>query len=164
MTIDGAAFAIIGALEAFPRRLAAREIKARGGELAPRHLAADEIRRLRPSPDGRADERTRIAGAIERGPEGRRRRRSAKTPFSASLVLPRRRRAPRDLSTRQLVDQSRLDAETFERLRLFDAFESAEEPFGFRDLVAARQYARLAAEGVDWLGLVRARARNGSPA
>ena len=33
MQVEGAAFAIIGALEAFPRRLAARAIAARGGSL-----------------------------------------------------------------------------------------------------------------------------------
>ena len=72
---------------------------------------------------------------------------------------------PRDLSARQILDQSGLSRETFERLQLFDVFESAEEPFAFRDLVAAKQYARLAADGVDWLGLVRAaRSREGGVA
>ena len=54
------------------------------------------------------------------------------------------------------MDQSGLDADTLERLRLFDAFEFCEEPFGFRDLVAAKQYQRLIADGLDWLGLIRA--------
>jgi tetratricopeptide (TPR) repeat protein len=63
---------------------------------------------------------------------------------------------PRDLSAKQLRDQSGLDARAFEYLLLFDAFETPMEPFGFRDLVAARQYARLVGEGVSWLDIVRA--------
>ena len=64
--------------------------------------------------------------------------------------------AARQISAGKLTEQSGLDPETFEWLRLFDLFEFAEEPFGFRDLVAARQYQRLIAGGLDWLGLVRA--------
>ncbi len=45
---------------------------------------------------------------------------------------------------------------TFDLLRLFDVFDVAEEPFGFRDLVAARQCAGLIREGMDWITLVRA--------
>jgi tetratricopeptide (TPR) repeat protein len=62
----------------------------------------------------------------------------------------------RQILSRQLAEQSGLDSETVERLSLFDAFEFSEEPFGFRDLVAARQYARLIEDGLDWLGLARA--------
>ncbi len=155
MTVDGAAFAIIGALEAFPRRLAAREIKARGGDLR-RGIS----RRTKFAVFGHrlTDARTsaqRIAGVIEEA------RKAGATLLSEDaflrlLSLAEAPEGPRDLSTRQLIDRSKLDGETFERLRLFDAFKSAGEPFGFRDLVAARQYARLAAEGVDWLGIVRA--------
>jgi len=65
-----------------------------------------------------------------------------------------------------LIEPIGLDAEAFEHQKLFDAFEFSEEPFGFRDLVAAKQYRRLIGDGLDWLGLVRAvrSGRSASPA
>jgi len=152
MAIDGAAFVILGALEAFPRRLAAREIKARGGEL--RHGISRRTRFL-----GHKLIEGASAASIEARIEEARKAGARLVSENAFLRLLKLADAPkgqRELSTRQIVEQSGLDRETFERLRLFDAFESGEEPFGFRDLVAARQYAKLAADGVGWPDLVRA--------
>ncbi len=163
MAIDGAAFVILGALEAFPRRLAAREIKAKGGEL--RHGLS---RRTRFAVFGHRLIGGSTAASVEaRLNEARKTgaRLLSENAFLRLLSLAEAPDGSRDLSARQIVEQSGLDRETFERLALFDAFESAEEPFGFRDLVAARQYAKLAVDGVGWLDLVRAaRSREGGVA
>lgn len=158
MQVEGASFAIIGALDAFPRRLAARVIAARGATLQRSvsrktkfavigHRLADRW----PAP--------KIAHRTERA------RRMGVTPISETgflraLDLQPEPEGARQISVRQLCEQSGLNPETLEWLRLFDLFEFAEAPFGFRDLVAAKQYQRLVAGGLDWLGLVRA-ARSG---
>ena len=159
MAIDGAAFAIIGALDAFPRRLAAREIEARGGALR------RGISRGRISPSSAIGWSSARSAASDRARASSEARRAGAPPISESAFLrcsvcAEAPTAPRDLSARQLIEQSGLDAETFDLLRLFDVFESAEEPFGFRDLVAARQYARLSREGSTGSGWC-ARARGG---
>jgi tetratricopeptide (TPR) repeat protein len=154
MQVDGAAFVIIGALEAFPRRLAARVIVARGGSLQRGISKKTNVAVLghRVVEDWVA---SRIAHRIEQA------RKAGATPISENaflrlLGLTSEPEAARQVSSRNLTDQSGLNAETFDRLRLFDAFEFAEEPFGFRDIVAAKQYARLIGDGLDWLGLIRA--------
>jgi len=155
MAVDGAAFVILGGLEAFPRRLAAREIRAQGGEL--RHGISRRTRyavlghKLIASAASAASAEARIDAAQKAGA-----RLISENEFLRLLKLVESGDGARDLSARQIVEQSGLDRATFERLTLFDAFESAAEPFGFRDLVAARQYAKLAADGVDWLDLVKA--------
>ena len=154
MQVEGAAFAIVGALEAFPRRLAARAIAAHGGSLQ-RSLS----RKTKFAVLGRrmlnAWTAPKIAHRIEQA------RKAGAEPISEGaflrlLGLAPQPEAARQILARKLSEQSGLDADIFDRLRLFDAFEFAEEPFGFRDLVAAKQYARLIGDGLDWLGLVRA--------
>ena len=154
MKVDGAVFAILGALEAFPRRLAAREIERRRGSIR-RGIS----RRTSVAVFGH---RAAQAWSAERIAKGIQDARAAgadlisENAFLRLLGLMRQSETARQIPSRQLLDQSGLDEETVEHLRLFDAFEFSEEPFGFRDLVAARQYARLIADGLDWYGLVRA--------
>jgi hypothetical protein len=154
MKVEGAVFAILGALEAFPRRLAAREIEKRRGSLrrgvsrrtsvvifghrAAQIWSADRILK------GMHDARSAGAALV------------SENAFLRLLGVTTKPETPRQISAHQLAEQSGLDSETVGRLCLFDAFEFSEEPFGFRDLVAAKQYARLLADGVDWLGLIRA--------
>jgi tetratricopeptide (TPR) repeat protein len=154
MQVEGTTFAIVGALDAFPRRLAARAILARGGTL---HRTPSGKTRFLVLGHRMADGRTaaKITHTIERS------RKAGATPISENaflrqLGLAKEPEAARQIASRSLVDQSGLDGETFDHLRLFDAFEFSEEPFGFRDLVAAKQYRRLIGDGLDWLGLVRA--------
>jgi tetratricopeptide (TPR) repeat protein len=154
MQVEGTVFAIIGALDAFPHRLAAREIEARGGtlrrgvsrgtgfavighRLAQTGTPARILRRL---------EEARSAGA----------RLISERAFLRLLGLARESEGERQLSTADLLQKSRLARESFDLLRLFDVFDVAEEPFGFRDLVAARQCASLLRDGVEWIALVRA--------
>jgi len=161
MQVEGATFAIVGALDAFPRRLAARVVAARGGVL--QRAATGKTRalvlghRLLESSNAAT-----IIRKIERG------RKAGATPISENaflrlLDLAKTSEATRQISARSLIDQSGLAAETYDRLRLFDAFEFSEEPFGFRDLVSAKQYRRLIGDGLDWLELMRA-TRSARPA
>lgn len=154
MSVEGTVFAIIGALDAFPHRLAAREIEARGAtlrrgvsrgtdiavvghRLVQKSEAAHILRRL---------EEARLAGAHL----------ISERAFLRLLGLAREAAGERQISARDLVGQSGLDADSLELLRLFDVFDVAEEPFGFRDLVTARQCAGLVRDGVAWIALVRA--------
>lgn len=154
MRVEGAAFAIVGALDAFPRRIASRAIASRGGILQRSLSRKTSVAVIghRLAALGRADaiarriEQARRAGAQLVSEAG----------FLQMLGVTSVADMPRQISARQLSDQSGLDAETIELLTLFDAFEFPEEPFGFRDMVAAKQYARLISEGLDWLGIVRA--------
>ena len=151
MTLDGVVVVILGALDAFPRRLAAREITARGGVL----------RRT-------VSRRTDIVVAGHRLAEWRERsilQRLAEAGSAAALIsenaflilLGLRQVAdePRQISRQALIDQSGLDAALFDRINLFDVFDMSAPPYGFRDLVAARQYSSLIADGVGWLELIR---------
>jgi tetratricopeptide (TPR) repeat protein len=63
-----------------------------------------------------------------------------------------------------LVDQSGLDDATVDLLALADAFEEGGEPFTFRDVILARKYAGLLAEGADWLAIARSVHRFGAAA
>ena len=154
MKVEGAVFAILGALEAFPRRLAVREIARRRGSIR-RGISRRTSIAVFGHRAAQAWPAERILGRIEEA-------RTAgaalisENAFLHLLALAPASATARQISTRQLLDQSGLDEETVERLRLFDAFEFSEEPYGFRDLVAAKQYARLIGEGLDWLGLLRA--------
>lgn len=154
MKVEGAVFAIVGALEAFPRRLALREVEKRRGSLRRGISRSTKIAvfghraALAWPPDrvlARIDE-ARAAGAAL----------LSENAFLRLLKLLPDSATQRQISARQLLDQSGLDSETLQRLTLFDAFEFSEEPFGFRDLVAAKQYARLIRDGLDWHGLVAA--------
>jgi tetratricopeptide (TPR) repeat protein len=60
-----------------------------------------------------------------------------------------------EMSRQSLLDQSRLDGDTLDRLALFDAFEHDAEPFSFRDMILARKYAGLIASGASWGAVVR---------
>lgn len=154
MEARGAVFAIIGALEAFPHRLAAREIEARGGTLRRGVSRGTEIavighRLVQKADAERINKRlneARTAGATL----------VSEHAFLRLLGLAREPDDHRQLSAAELREKSGLDPEAFERLRLFDVFDVAEEPFGFRDLVAARQCAGLLRDGVEWIDLVRA--------
>lgn len=154
MKVEGAVFAILGALEAFPRRLAVREIAKRRGSLR-RGISRRTGIAVFGHRAAQAWPAERILGRIEEA------KAAGATLISENAFLRLLGLAPlsetaRQISTRRLLDQSGLDEETVERLRLFDAFEFSEEPFGFRDLVAAKQYARLIGDGLDWHGLIRA--------
>lgn len=153
MDFEGKGIAIVGALDAFPKRLARREIEAGGGffrrSLSRRIDWAVFGHRL--IGKGSAD---RIAGKLAQSinfgilPVSER-------SFLQSIGASRLNSSIRDLSESQLLRQSKLAKSDFDLLALFDAFDFSSEPFGFRDLVAARQYAKLLKDGIDCCRLIQ---------
>lgn len=147
MRIAGAAFGVFGALAAFPRRLAAREVEKQGGRLR-RGLtrAASHVvfGRTLVSRRGEAEIEAKYDAAID----------AKKLPLSESGflralgLLPAL--APAELTRKSLIEQSGLKARDFDLLALFDAFERDAEPFSFRDLILSRKYAGLIAGGASW--------------
>lgn len=150
---DGAAvYGIVGALAAFPRRLAAREVERRGGRLqrgvarATTHVVFGRTLLNR-----RDDAAVAVRVAAERA--------AGRALLSESGFLQYLGLAPAvpgsDISEASLTAQSKLTAEDLALLRLFDAFDSPSEPFGFRDLILARKYAELIAGGAGWGAVAR---------
>lgn len=151
MPVRGQSFGVIGALGAFPLRLAARRVAELGGRLhrtITRKTTQVVVgRSLLEKSDQPAIER-RIAAA-----------RAAELPILSEQgflrLLEGTSPAPADISRASLIEQSRLDARIFDHLVLFDAFENDREPFSFRDLILARKYAGLVATGAGWSDIAR---------
>jgi tetratricopeptide (TPR) repeat protein len=153
MEFEGRGFAIVGALDAFPVRLARREIEARGGffrrNLSRRLTYAVFGHRLALNRSGdRIAEK--LTDAEKLGIKA-----ISEQNFLRAIGVARNQDGARELTAYQLCQQSCLSKTEFELLALFDAFDTAGEPFGFRDLVAAKQYAGLLQSGVGWLRLVQ---------
>ncbi len=149
--IAGATVGIVGALAALPRRIAAREVAARGGQLrrgvTRRTTVVVVGRTLIGRPDDAAIaarvDALRIAGRELRSENGF--LRLLDPAAAGEPALPRRR----------LIEQSGLAPRDFDLLALFDAFEHDVEPYSFRDLILARKYAGLIAGGAGWGAIVR---------
>ncbi len=150
MRVAGAAFGIFGALAAFPRRLAAREVEKQGGKLrrglqrGTSHVVFGRTlvsRRPESEIEARYDA---VAGKKLLGENG----------FLRALgLLPAVEGA--ELTRRALIEQSGLSERDFDLLALFDAFEREAEPFSFRDLILSRKYAGLIAGGATWGAVAR---------
>ncbi|PLP58911.1 O-linked GlcNAc transferase [Mesorhizobium loti] len=155
----GRTFGLIGGLAAFPRRLAAREVDAQGGELqrgaSRRTTHVIFGRKLLDRTDA-----ARIAGRY-RDEIAKGRQPLSENGFLRLLGLIE---APggSTLSRQSVLDQSGLPARDFDLLALFDAFEHDAEPFSFRDLILARKYAGLIASGASWGTIARSVRRSGS--
>ncbi|MEO6013128.1 MAG: tetratricopeptide repeat protein [Devosia sp.] len=157
MAQTGPTLGIVGGLNAFPHRLAARAVNARGGTLRrgkTRQVSRVVIgRKLLDRSD--SEIAGRIAGLKASG---------AKLISENGLLRwlhlldgPENS----DLSRKAILEQSRLDGEIFDLLALFDAFEHDAEPFSFRDLIVARKYAGLIAGGANWGAVARSLHRSG---
>lgn len=151
-------FGIVGALEAFPRRLAARAVEAAGGQLRrgiSRQTTHVVIGRRLIDRLSDAEIEAKIAEL--------RRHEATLLSERGFLVWLRLLDVPQhsSLTRASLLEQSRLDAPSFDMLALFDAFEHAAEPFSFRDLILARKYAGLVAGGAGWGAIARSIHRSG---
>lgn len=151
MPVRGQSFGVVGALGAFPLRLAAKRVAEMGGKLhrgTTRRTTQVVIGRLLLERAGEADIERRIKAA-----------RATELPILSEGGFLRQleggARGQADLSRNSLIDQSRLDARTFDHLALFDAFEHHVEPFTFRDLILARKYAGLVATGASWSDIAK---------
>jgi tetratricopeptide (TPR) repeat protein len=156
----GATFGILGALGAFPRRLAAREVARAGGILrgsTARNLthlvfARSLLGRMSAEELERRVGEARAAGITPLSEDGFRRALGIAGTVEGSV------------SRQSLIDQSRLDGTTIDLLALFDAFERDSEPFSFRDVILARKYQKLVASGTSWADIARSVHRAGDVA
>lgn len=161
--IPGAVFGTIGALAAFPLRLAAREVERRHGQ-----LRRGVTRRTSHVVFGRT--LLAKAGMAKGGDVEIERRVSAERAAGRTLLsengflrLLGLMKAPEasSLSRQSLIDQSKLSGADLDLLSLFDAFEHDSEPYSFRDLILARKYAGLVAGGASWGAIARSVHRSG---
>jgi tetratricopeptide (TPR) repeat protein len=152
MAQPGPTFGLVGALRAFPQRLAAKAVVSRGGRL--RRGVTRQTSRVvvgRKLLDKLSDDA--IVARLRAPRDAGLRLMSENGLLRWLHLLDAPERA--DLSRQSLLDQSRLAPETFDLLALFDAFEHDAEPFSFRDLILARKYAGLVAGGASWGAVVR---------
>lgn len=152
MRVGGAAFGIFGALAAFPRRLAAREVEKQGGKLRrglTRGTTHAVFGRTLASRRPEAEIEARYDAAVA----------SKKQLLSENGFLRALGLIPivdgAELTRRQLVEQGKLGERDLDLLTLFDAFERENEPFTFRDLILAKKYAGLIAGGATWSAVAR---------
>ncbi|MET2825501.1 tetratricopeptide repeat protein [Mesorhizobium shangrilense] len=163
VTVTGAVFGSIGALAAFPLRLAAREVERQHGQ-----LRRGVTRRTTHVVFGRT---LLVKAALTKnGDAGIERRVAAERAAGRILIsengflrLLELMKAPEasSLSRQSLIDQSRLSGADLDLLSLFDAFEHDAEPYSFRDLILARKYAGLVAGGATWGAIARSVHRSG---
>jgi tetratricopeptide (TPR) repeat protein len=154
-------FGLIGALAAFPRRIAARAAEQAGARLRrgtsrqTTHVVFGRGLLLR-----RDDAAIAARAATERA-AGRALR--SENGFLRRLgLLPAA--GGGTLARTSLFEQARLGPDDLDMLALFDAFECNAEPFTFRDLILARKYAGLIAGGAGWGDIARAIRRTGAVA
>jgi tetratricopeptide (TPR) repeat protein len=161
--VPGAVFGTIGALAAFPLRLAAREVERQHGQ-----LRRGVTRRTTHVVFGRAF--LAKAGLTKNGDAEIERRAAAERAAGHELLsengflrLLGLMKAPEasSLSRQSLIEQSRLSGADLDLLSLFDAFEHDSEPYSFRDLILARKYAGLVAGGATWGAIARSVHRSG---
>ena len=158
MSKPGATFGIVGALSAFPRRLAARAVATKGGQLrrgVTRKTSRIVIGRTMLEKLGEAEIEQRIATLKAGGT----------TLLSENGFLRRLELSPSsetaNITRQSLLEQSKLDGKTLDLLALFDAFEHDSEPFSFRDLILSKKYAGLIAGGATWSAVARSVHRSG---
>lgn len=161
--IAGSVFGTIGALAAFPLRLAAREVERQHGQLRrgvtrrTTHVVFGRtlLARAGMAKTGDAEIERRVTAE----------RAGGRAPISENgfLRLLGLMKAPEtsSLSRQSLIDQSKLSGAYLDLLSLFDAFEHDGEPYSFRDLILARKYAGLVAGGASWGAIARSVHRSG---
>jgi len=163
VSVPGAVFGTIGALAAFPLRLAAREVERQHGQLR---------RGITRCTTHVVFGRTVLAkaGLTKNGDAGIERRVTAERAAGRALLsengflrLLGLMKAPEasSLSRQSLIEQSRLSGSDLDLLSLFDAFEHDSEPYSFRDLILARKYAGLVIGGASWGAIARSVHRSG---
>lgn len=155
-----ASFGLIGALDALPRRLAARAVAEAGCGRLHRGMTRRTTlvvfgRGLLARWEDAAIE-ARVAAAQDGGAVCL----SESAFLRAVGIVPQA--AGVDLAREAVLAQSGLPAQIFDLLVLFDAFESSGAAFGFRDVILARKYAGLLAGGAGWGAIARSVHRAGN--
>lgn len=158
---EGRIYGLIGALAAFPRRLAVREVARQGGELQhgvtrrTTHVVFGRTL-LHKSDEARLEARFDAASASGRPV-------LSENGFLRALGLLDQVDGA-GMTRQSLLDQAKLTPRELDLLSLFDAFESDTEPYAFRDLILARKYAALLAGGSTWSAIARSVRRSGAVA
>ncbi|MCV3209346.1 tetratricopeptide repeat protein [Mesorhizobium sp. YC-39] len=151
-------FGVVGALAAFPLRLAAREVARQQGQLrrgVTRRTSHVVFGRMYLAKANDAEIERRVAAERAAG-----HKLLSENGFLRLLGLLKAPEASA-LSRQSLIDQSRLAAAALDLLSLFDAFEHDSEPYSFRDLILAHKYAGLVAGGASWGAIARSVHRSG---
>lgn len=156
--LTGVTIGLVGALAAFPRRLAAREVERQNGQ-----LQRGVTRRTTHLVFGRS--------LLDRWSEAELETRSEAETKAGRQVLSENGflrllgllEAPEGsgMARQSLVEQSGLSPRALALLSLFDAFEHDAEPYSFRDLILSRKYAGLIAGGASWSAIARSVHRSG---
>ncbi|MDB5586226.1 MAG: tetratricopeptide repeat protein [Devosia sp.] len=150
MHLKGESFGVVGALRAFPVRLAVRRVESLGGRLhrsVTRGTTTVVLGRTLLFKSDEGDIERRVAAARPRrllSENGFLRALATLPPVAASNML-----------RQSILDQSGLSGHAFDLLALFDGFEHDAEPFSFRDLILAKKYAGLIASGASWSAIAR---------
>jgi tetratricopeptide (TPR) repeat protein len=149
--LGGVTLGLIGALAAFPFRLAVREVARKGGT-----LRRGALRGAGTVVFGRKALWAGIARTEARHEAlaGQRRLLSENGFLRLVGAMPPPQGA--SLSQAEMLDKSGLRPRDLDLLALFDAFEADRAPFTFRDLILARKYAALAQGGAGWAAIARA--------
>ena len=153
MRAGGESYGVIGALQAFPLRLATRRVQALGGRLHRNMTRGTTAVVL-----GRKLLGSKSQEFIEQACG---KARASSIPLLSENGFLRLLRtlppvATANITRQSMLDQSRLDGNTLDLLALFDAFEHHAEPFSFRDVILARKYAGLVASGASWSAIAKA--------
>ncbi|WP_163270210.1 tetratricopeptide repeat protein [Chelativorans alearense] len=159
-SVAGKTFGIVGALAAFPRRLAAREVERQQGHLrsgVTRKTSHVVFGRKLLSRDGEVEIEARFDAQCGAG-----RYPVSENGFLRLLGL-LQAPAASSISRLELLEQSKLAERQFALLSLFDAFEHDREPYSFRDLILAKKYASLIAGGAGWSAIVKSVHRSSNP-
>lgn len=150
--MEGESYGVIGALKAFPLRLAARRVASLGGRLhrtVTRGTTTIVIGRTLLSRHDEAEIERRIVAARASGI-----RLISENGFLralGTLAAP----ALATIGKQSMLEQSGLAETVLDLLTLFDAFEHHAEPYAFRDVILARKYAGLLASGAGWGAIAR---------
>jgi tetratricopeptide (TPR) repeat protein len=158
--LKGATVGIVGALAAFPRRLAEREVTRLGARLR-RGLT----RQTKLLVFGRRALSMLTDEAIEKrfdAAEKARVKMVSENGFRRLLGLIDAPAGNADMSRTSFAIQTDLELRMLDLLTLFDAFEHDGEPFSFRDTIIGRKYQRLLAAGTAWGAIVRSVHRSGN--
>ena len=153
MRAGGESYGVIGALQAFPLRLATRRVQSLGGRLHRNMTRGTTAVVL-----GRKLLGSKSQEFIEQACG---KARASSIPLLSENGFLRLLRtlppvATANITRQSMLDQSRLDGNTLDLLALFDAFEHHAEPFSFRDVILARKYAGLVASGASWSAIAKA--------
>jgi len=153
MRASGESYGVIGALQAFPLRLATRRVQALGGRLhrnITRGTTAVVLGRKLLAGKSQAEieksaSKAQASGIPLLSENGFLRLLRSLPPVPTATI-----------SRQSILDQSRLNPHVFDMLALFDAFEHPAEPFSFRDVILAKKYAGLIATGAPWSAIAKA--------